>query len=75
MSKITIQVSFLAGTEIRQAITEAKEKAHYWRVCYVTFNFNTVNFSIGSTANIDKAVEKFQEEVKKPEGHRFVIER
>ncbi len=75
MSKITITVEFLAGTDIREAVTEAKEKAKQWGVCYVNFNFNTVRFSIGSTADIDIAVEKFHEEIKDISSFKFVCER
>lgn len=75
MSKISIAVDFLAGTDIRQAITEAKEKAKQWGVCYVNFNFNTVRFSIGSTADIDIAIEKFHEEIKDSSSLKFVCER
>lgn len=56
MSKITINIEFLAGTDILTAITEAKEKALKWDVAYVCFNFNGTNFSIGRNANIEEVM-------------------
>jgi hypothetical protein len=56
MSKITIDVEFLAGTDILSAITEAKEKALKWDVAYVCFKFNGTNFSIGRNADIEKVM-------------------
>jgi len=59
MSKITVKVSFLAGTEVKDAITEAKQKACFWDVAYVTFSFNGVRFSISQRADVDKLVGEF----------------
>ena len=56
MSKITINIEFLAGTDILTAITEAKEKALKWDVAHVCFNFNGTNFSIGRNANIEEVM-------------------
>lgn len=60
MSQMTIEVEFLAGTEIKQAVTEAKEKAALWQVSYVCFKFNGVNFSIGATADIENVLEEWK---------------
>ncbi len=59
MSNITIKVNFLAGTDIRHAIAEAKSKANLWRVAYVTFSFNGIGCSISQKADVDKLVEKW----------------
>ncbi len=56
MSRITINVEFPAGTDIREAVAYAKEKARAWDVAYVNFKFNGVNFSIGRNADIDRVV-------------------
>lgn len=53
MSNMTINVEFLAGTNVRDAVTEAKQKAEELGVAYVVFNFNGVRFSIGSGCGID----------------------
>lgn len=44
-SNMEIEVSFLAGTAISDAIEEAKQKAAMWDVAYVTFKFNRVQFA------------------------------
>lgn len=56
MSKITIKVDFLAGTDLKGAITEAKQKACFWDVAYVTFPFNGIGCSISQKADVDKLV-------------------
>ena len=53
MSKITIRVEFLAGTDFRSAAAEAKEKADTWGVAYITFDFNGTRVSVSQKANID----------------------
>lgn len=59
MSNITIEVEFLAGTSIEQAIQEAKEKAIFWDVAYVEFNFNGVRISVRQNTDVEKTVKKF----------------
>lgn len=39
MSKMVIEVKFLHGTNLKEAIAEAKRKAFEWNVC-INFNFN-----------------------------------
>lgn len=56
MSNVKVNIEFLAGTSIKQAITEAKQKAILWDVAYVCFNFNGVSMSIGKNADIDEGV-------------------
>lgn len=59
MSRMTIDVDFLAGTSIEEAIKEAKHKALQWDVAYVCFNFNGVSMSIGKNADVQEAVEEW----------------
>ena len=59
MSKITIKVDFLAGTDLKDAITEAKQKACFWDVAYVKFNFNGTRFSVSQRADVDKLVGEY----------------
>lgn len=56
-SKITINVSFNAGTDIRSAITEAKAKAALWDVAFVDFDFNGVSFSVTREADVQYLME------------------
>lgn len=44
-SNMSVKVEFLAGTSIEQCLEEAKEKAIFWNVAYVTFDFNGVKVS------------------------------
>jgi hypothetical protein len=61
MSKITINIDFLAGTELKEAVKEAKEKAYAWGVAYICFSFNGVKFSIGRNCNVSDAVNEYGE--------------
>lgn len=61
MSNITINVEFLAGTEVGDAIEEAKRNAEEWDVAYVCFKFNGTRFSIGRYACVGRCVEKYNE--------------
>jgi hypothetical protein len=60
MSAITINIDLLAGTEISQAVTEAKNKAKAWDVAYVCFKFNGVDFSIGQNADIERVLDEWK---------------
>ena len=60
MSNITIDVEFLAGTSIEEAISEAKQKAIQWDVAYVCFNFNGVSMSVGKKADIDEGISQWE---------------
>lgn len=59
-SNITVEIEFLAGTNIDDAVTEAKQKAAEWGVAYVKFKFNDVSFSIGGGADINKVLEDWK---------------
>lgn len=60
MSNMIISVEFLAGTNIEDAITEAKQKAQLFDVACIHFNFNGVPFSIGRDANVQYAKEEYR---------------
>ncbi len=60
MSDITIDVEFLAGTSINQAISEAKQKAIQWDVAYVCFSFNGVSMSVGQNADVDEGISQWE---------------
>lgn len=63
MSRMTIDVEFLAGTEVSQAITEAKQKALQWDVSYVCFKFNGTSFSIGRNADVSEVIKDWDNRV------------
>lgn len=56
---MTINAEFLAGTDIKQAIQEAKEKALEFGFAYVKFNFNGVSFSIGRNCDVIAATNEY----------------
>ena len=59
-SAICIPVEFLAGTEVEDAILQAKLKAREWDVAYVTFNFNGTSFYVGRRADTKNALEEYK---------------
>jgi hypothetical protein len=61
MANMEIEVKFLGGTHIRDAISSAKELAIKLNLAYVCFNFNGKNVSVGRNVNIDNAVKEFGE--------------
>lgn len=67
-SNITIKVEFLAGTEIKDAVREAKQKAKLWQVAYVEFDFNGANFCIGANADVEDVVAEWESTHGKPYG-------
>lgn len=56
MSEMKINVSFLAGSDLKGCVIEAKEKANAFDVAYIEFDFNGISFSIGKTCNVDKVM-------------------
>lgn len=60
MSNITINVKFLAGTDIEEAVKEAKELAIRMDIAYVCFNFNGISISIGKSADINKVIKQYK---------------
>jgi len=49
---MTMKVEFMAGTNLSDAIQEAKDKAEAWDVRYVDFTFNGKKFAIGRNASV-----------------------
>jgi len=50
-SNMCISVEFLAGSDLAEIVSEAKEKAEKFGVAYVCFDFNGVKFSISAHAD------------------------
>ena len=64
-----IEVSFLAGTEIVEALLEAKALARRLDLAYVTFDFNDKHISVSQEANIQEMVKQYEANVK-----RYIID-
>ncbi len=72
MSNVKIKVSFLAGTDIKEAIKEAKKKAIKWGVAYVEFNFNDWKFCISQKCSTSEAIKKWKDS--KITGDKYIVE-
>jgi hypothetical protein len=57
--KICLQIEFLAGTDIEEALTQAKHLAIQLQVAYITFGFNSYRCSVSRHADIEKGIEQF----------------
>ena len=58
-STMEIEVSFMAGTGLRSAIQDAKNKAVMWDLAYVKFNFNGWKFSIGKNCDVEESIDQW----------------
>ena len=59
MSKLLIKVEVLEGTDLQDALEEAKQKALAWDVGLVEFDFNGATFSISRDADICEVLEMY----------------
>jgi len=59
MSNLTIHVDILAGTELKEAMQDAKGLCIHLGVAYVTFRFNSLNCSISSEADLEALMEEY----------------
>lgn len=66
MSNICINVEMLAGTEVSDAIKDAKALAEKLDVAYVSFSFNKINFSIGKNAVIEDVLTDWNKRISDP---------
>ena len=64
MSKMSVNVEFLCGTDVKEAIQEAKLKASLWNVAYVCFKFNCKSFSVSRNADVARMLTEFDNEFK-----------
>lgn len=72
-SNMEINVSFLAGTSIEDACTEARRFAISNNLAYVKFDFNGIKCSISQRCSVEKAAEKFLEALKTDSKFKYVI--
>lgn len=61
ISNMIIKVEFLAGTELEEAIKDAKIKAGNLDLAYICFDFNGTSFSIGRNADIANVIEEWKD--------------
>lgn len=73
MSKATMNMEFLAGTDIEEAVLEARGKARSIGLAYVCFNFNGVNLSIGKYASVPQAVQEYGQQISTNCEHKSVV--
>ena len=64
MSNISLNVEFMAGTSIEDAIKEARLLAVRLHIAYVVFKFNGVSCSVSRNPNIDKLVKDYHSVIK-----------
>lgn len=73
-SNMEVKVSFLAGTSIEDACTEARRFAITNNLAYVEFDFNGISCSISQRCLVEKAAEKFLRALKSDSKFKYVIE-
>lgn len=61
MSVFKLKLDPLAGTDIEDAVTEAKYKCSQLNLAYVYFSFNGVSVSVGKMADPSKALQQYLE--------------
>lgn len=70
-SNMVLEVSFLAGTSIQEAIDEARYFALKNRLAYVKFDFNGISMSIQPSCSVRATAEAFTKAMKN--GDKYVI--
>ena len=70
-SNMVLEVSFLAGTSIQEAIDEARYFALKHNLTYVKFNFNGISMSIQPYCSVRATAEAFLKAMKN--GDKYVI--
>lgn len=55
-----LNIEFLAGTELKHALSEAKELCINLGIAYVTFNFNGTEISVGKYADVQKSLQEWE---------------
>ena len=61
LSVFKLKLEPLAGTDIEDAVTEAKAKCISLNLAYVYFSFNGVSVSVGKRADPSKAFQQYTE--------------
>lgn len=71
MSNFILKVEVLAGTDIADAVYEAKHKCEQLDLVFVSFDFNGISMSIGRNTDVLDAVESYHEGLR--ECTKFVV--
>jgi len=61
MGVFKLKLESLAGTDIEDAVREAKYKCFQLNLAYVCFSFNGVSVSVGQRADPSKALQQYLE--------------
>jgi hypothetical protein len=69
-----VTVSFVCGTSIEDACTEAKNYAITNNLAYTKFDFNGISCAISQRADVGKACEKFLDALKEGSQFKFFVE-
>ena len=59
MSVFKLKLEALAGTDIEDAVREAKAKCISLNLAYVCFSFNGVSVNVGKRADSSKALQQY----------------
>lgn len=75
MSNICIDIEFLAGTSIKDAIDGAKELGKKLDVAYVKFEFNSVRFSVRPYSEycFENIYKEFHEKLEAKENKHIIV--
>lgn len=73
MSVFTLEVEVMAGTEFKEAVSEAKELVERLGIAWVKFKFNGVRVSVNWKSDPDDLHEKFQKALRSDREYKFVI--
>ena len=61
MSVFKLKLEALAGTDIEDAVKEAKFKCISLNLAYICFSFNGVSVNVGKRADPSKAVQQYMD--------------
>jgi len=63
-NNMIIEVGFVPGTEITEAIKEAKIKADQFDVALITFNFNGKKIMVSKKSDVNSLVNEYLENIR-----------
>ena len=72
MSNFILNIEILAGTDIEDAIQEAKHKCNLFDLAYVSFKFNGISVSVGKEASVSKGAVRVMDAMRTGVG--YVVE-
>jgi hypothetical protein len=63
MSNMILIVEFLAGTDLKDALQDAKEKAKLFDVALICFDFNGINFCVSKMTDIEEKISMYNDAI------------